>query len=108
MAVQIGDTSKHTRGCDALTPGEACTCSLEYRRAWETERTMRQAWRKRAVDAEALNASGSQIVAAIEAERARCVEIVNAARFGEVDQDFRTIRNIIKDGFPYPFDEEVP
>ena len=53
MSVQIGDTSKHTRGCDALTPGEACTCSLEYRRAWETERTLHNAWRKRGEDAEA-------------------------------------------------------
>ena len=53
MSIQIGDTSKHTRGCAALTPGETCTCSLEYRRAWETERTMHTAWRKRAEEAEA-------------------------------------------------------
>jgi hypothetical protein len=35
---------------------------------------------------------------AIAAERKRCLAIISAARFGEVDQDFRAIRSMIESG----------
>ena len=60
MEIRIGDTSKHGMNCPALgrdepTPGvDDCNCGLYYRRAWETEQAMHNAWRKRAEEAEAL------------------------------------------------------
>lgn len=42
------DTMTHTRSCNALTPGEDCTCCLEVRKALGTEQAMHAAWRKRA------------------------------------------------------------
>lgn len=40
--------------------------------------------------------------AALAAERARCVAIVNAARFGEIDGDLRCIRSRIESGEAFP------
>lgn len=46
------DTMTHTRSCNALTPGEDCTCCLEVRKALGTEQAMHAAWRKRAEEDE--------------------------------------------------------
>lgn len=35
---------------------------------------------------------------ATAAERKRCTDIINAARFGEIDQDFRAIGHMIEGG----------
>ena len=42
----------HTRSCDALTPGEACTCCLKERQATQSAMELYAAWRKRAEEAE--------------------------------------------------------
>lgn len=39
-----------------------------------------------------------ELGSAVEAERQRCLDIVSAARFGEVDQDFRAIHHMIEGG----------
>jgi hypothetical protein len=39
-----------------------------------------------------------ELKAAVYAERARCVAIVQAARFGEIDHDFRSIVHMIESG----------
>jgi hypothetical protein len=38
-------------------------------------------------------------MAAAQFERARCVDVVNAARNGEIDTDLRSIRACIEDGY---------
>lgn len=38
------------------------------------------------------------ITTATDAERQRCVDIVSAARFGEVDRDFRALVHMIEGG----------
>lgn len=48
----------------------------------------------------------SDVATAVAAERARCAAIVRAARFGEIDGDFRGLIYWIEDGDPYP-DEET-
>lgn len=40
------------------------------------------------------------MTAAVDAERKRCAAIVNAARHGEVDGDFRCLRSMIEGGEP--------
>lgn len=51
----LGDLSKHGMNCGWYgSYGDAgCTCSLKWRVALSTERTMHSAWRKRAEEAEA-------------------------------------------------------
>lgn len=39
-----------------------------------------------------------EITKAVDAERARCAAIVQAARAGNIDGDFRTIIHFIEDG----------
>lgn len=39
------------------------------------------------------------VAAAVTAERARCAEVVNAARNGEMDTDLRSIRSMIESGY---------
>lgn len=38
-------------------------------------------------------------MAAAQFERARCVDVVNAARNGEIDTDLRSIRSCIEEGY---------
>jgi len=40
--------------------------------------------------------------AAVQAERARCAEIVQLARFGEIDGDFRSLIHRIENPDPEP------
>lgn len=52
MTEQLTEQLTHTRNCDALTPGETCTCCLKERQNTQTAETMHTAWRKRAAEAE--------------------------------------------------------
>ena len=58
----LGDLTRHGRNCRALIgegydgPSEGdCNCGLHWRVALATEREMRNAWRKRAEEAESEN-----------------------------------------------------
>lgn len=46
------------------------------------------------------------IESAVNKERARCARIVQAARCGDIDQDFRTILHFINSGDEMRFDDD--
>lgn len=73
------DIVEHTRSCPSLGNGDArCTCGLEWRIKLRTEQEMHAAWRKRAEEAEALNAKlRADLASARAKERERCAKVAD-------------------------------
>lgn len=49
---------------------------------------------------------GAAMEAARDAERKRCIAIVSAARFGEIDGDLRCLISRMEGGKPFPEDKQ--